>query len=174
MVLYHFSEDATIREFVPRAPLAHPEVEPLVWAIDEWHAPLYYLPRDCPRVCFWPLPATTPQDRERWFGAVSGRMVIAIEGAWLERLRTTRLYRYPMPVASFVRIHEGDAEHGVRVSRETVVPLRVEAVGDLLTALTTAEVELRVCPSLAPLAWAVRQTTLHWSLIRMRNAAGWD
>ena len=87
MPLYHFSEEPGIVEFVPRAPLAHPEQEPLVWAIDVWHSPLYYLPRDCPRVCFWPLPTTTPGDREQWFETVSGRMVIAVEWDWLERIR---------------------------------------------------------------------------------------
>jgi hypothetical protein len=145
--LYHFSEDATIERFVPRAPLAHPEHEPLVWAIDAWHAPIYYLPRDCPRIGFWPLPTTTPADRERWFGAASGRMVIAIESAWLDRLRTARLYRYLMPEESFESLHD----HGVHVSRQPVVPRRVEPVGDLLEALTAAEVELRICPSLVPL-----------------------
>jgi hypothetical protein len=168
--LCHFSEDPTIERFVPRAPLALPEQEPLVWAIDAWHAPIYTLPRDCPRVCFWPLPATTAEDRERWFGAVSGRMVIAIESGWLERLRTTRLYRYVMPEESF----ESLQDYGAHVSRETVVPRRLEPVGDLLAALMAAEVELRLCPSLVPLARAVMQTTLHWSLIRMRNAQGWE
>lgn len=169
MPLSHFSEDGTIARFVPRPPLARPEVEPLVWAIDDWHAPLYFLPRDCPRVCFWPLPTTTDADRARFFAAVSGRMVIAVEGAWLERLRTTRLYRYTMPEETFVDIHD----HGVHVSRAPVVPLRVEPVGDLLAALAGADVELRIVPSLAPLGRAIVQTTLHFSLIRMRNAEGW-
>jgi hypothetical protein len=168
--LYHFSEDPTIERFVPRAPLAHPEQEPLVWSIDAWHAPLYYLPQDCPRVGFWPLPATTPADRDLSFGAVSGKMVIAIESAWLDRLRTVQLYRYVMPHDSFKSLQE----YGAHVSRQTVVPRRVEPVGDLLEALMAAGVELRLCPSLVPLALAVRQTTLHWSLIRLRNAQGWE
>jgi hypothetical protein len=168
MALYHLSEDATIARFVPRPPLARPEVEPLVWAIDDWHAPVYFLPRDCPRVCFWPLP-TTAEDRTRSFAAASGRMVIAIESGWLERLRTTRLYRYLMPEATFVDIHD----HGVHVSRAAVLPLRVDPVGDLLAALAGADVEVRIAPSLVPLGRAISQTTLHFSLIRMRNAAGW-
>jgi hypothetical protein len=169
MVLYHFSEDPTIAQFVPRPPLARPEVEPFVWAIDDWHAPVYFLPRDCPRVCFWPLPTTTGEDSARFFATVSGRMVIAIESGWLERLRTTLLYRYVMPDATFVDLHD----HGVHVSRQAIVPLRVEPVGDLLAALMAAGVELRIVPSLVPLGRAIRQTTLHFSLIRMRNAVGW-
>ena len=170
MALYHFSEEATIARFVPRPPLARPEVEPLVWAIDDWHAPVYFLPRDCPRVCFWPLPTTTAEDHARYFATVSGRMVIAIESGWLERLRTTRLYRYLMPEATFVDIHD----HGVHVSHAAVVPLQVEPVGDLLAALAGAAVEVRIMPSLVPLGRAISQTTLHFSLIRMRNAARVD
>ncbi len=169
MPLYHFSEDPTIERFMPRSPLARPEVEPLVWAIDDWHAPIYFVPRDCPRVCFWPLPTTTPDDYDRWFATVPGRMVIAIESTWLERLRTTALSRYRMPEETFTDIHD----HGVHVSQEPVVPLGVEPVGDLLAALADAGVELRVTPSLVPLGRAIIQTTLHFSLIRMRNARGW-
>ena len=169
MPLSHFSEDATIVQFAPRAPLARPDIEPLVWAIDGWHAPLYFFPRDCPRVCFWPLPSTTPEDYERYFGAVAGRMVIAIESAWLERVRTTRLYRYRMPNETFTDIHD----HGVHVSRQTVTPLGVEPVGDLLDALACADVELHIAPSLVPIGRAIIRTTLHYSLIRMRNARGW-
>ncbi len=169
MSLFHFSEDPTIARFVPRPPLARPTVEPLVWAIDEWHAPVYFFPRDCPRVCFWPLPTTTAADYAHCFATVPGRMVIAIESAWLERLRVARLSRYRMPEERFEDIHD----HGVHVTREPVVPLGVEPVGDLLAALTDAEVELRITPSLVPLGRAIIQTTLHFSLIRMRNARGW-
>ena len=169
MPLYHISEDPTIERFVPRSPLARPEVEPLVWPIDEWHAPMYFVPRDCPRVCGWPLPTTTPEDYERLFAYVNGRMIVAIEARWLERMHTTRLYRYEMPADSFESLNDA----GMYVSRETVVPLRVEPVGDLVAALLAVPVELRVCASLAPLADALIASTLHFSLIRMRNAQGW-
>jgi hypothetical protein len=155
---------------VPRPPLARPEVEPLVWAIDEWHAPTYFVPRDCPRVCFWPLPTTTAEDFARFFAAVPARMVIVIESAWLDRVRTTRLYRYVMPEETFEDLHD----YGGHVSRKTVVPLGVEPVGDLLGALADAGVELRITPSLVPLGRAIIETTLHFSLIRMRNARGWS
>lgn len=169
MPLYHFSEDPAIARFVPRPPLARPEVEPLVWAIDEWHAPIYFFPRDCPRACFLPLPTTTPEDYARFCATVPARMVIAIESGWLDRVRATRLYRYIMPEETFEDIHD----YGAHVSRETVVPLRVEPVGDLLAALMEAGVELRITPSLVPLGRAIIETTLHFSLIRMRNAQGW-
>ncbi len=169
MELYHFSEDPAITQFVPRPPLAHPETEPFVWAIDGWHAPLYYLPRDCPRVCFWPLPTTTLEDRERLWSYVSGRMVIAIETVWLPRLTTTALTRYAFSDATFVSTED----HGVHVSREAVTPLNVAPMGNLLERLAEAEVELRLCPSLVPLGETLLQSSLHFSLIRMRNAQNW-
>lgn len=149
--------------------MARPEVEPLVWAVDDWHAAIYSVPRDCPRVTFWSLPTTTPDDYERYFATVPGRIVIAIESGWLERLRATRLYRYRMPEETFADIHD----HGVHVSREPVVTLAMEPMNDLLAALADAGVELRITPSLVPLGRAIIQTTLHFSLIRMRNARGW-
>src|SRR5947207_3071421 len=102
MLLYHFSEEPDIAVFVPRSPLERPEVEPLVWAIDEWHAPMYFVPRNCPRACFWPKSTTTLADRERWYSGIDARLVIAVETGWLERIRATKLYRYTLPHASFV------------------------------------------------------------------------
>src|SRR5919202_2218535 len=169
MPLYHFSEDPAIEVFVPRPPLAHPDVEPLVWAIDEWHSPLYFVPRDCPRVCFWPLESTTQADLERHFATVSDRMVVAIEARWLDRLRSTALYRYVLPDEPFESLHDA----GMYVSPQTVTPLRVEPLGDLLDRFVEARVELRVCHSIAALGRAVAASTLHFSLIRMRNAWDW-
>jgi hypothetical protein len=48
-MLYHFSEDPNINEFVPRSMECMP---PVVWAIDEEHSFFYFFPRDCPRVIF--------------------------------------------------------------------------------------------------------------------------
>jgi hypothetical protein len=168
MALYHFSEEAGIVAFEPR-PAPALGGQAVVWAIDEAHAPLYYLPRDCPRVTFWPLPTSRAEHVERWFGHVAGRMVIAIEAGWLERVRRTVLYRYVFEEEGF----ESLEDHGVHIARRTVAPLRVEPVGDLLEALATSGVELRVCQSLVPLGRAIMRTSLHWSLIRMRNAQGW-
>ena len=168
--LYHFSEDPTIEIFTPRPPRAHPDVEPMVWAIDAWHSPLYFVPSECPRVCFWPLPTTTDEDRRRFWTDDRTRMVIAIEHAWLPRLLTVALYRYSLPTETF----EDCRDHGVFVSRSAVVPLSVGAIGNPLRAMAEASVELRVTPSLVALGEALIGTSLHWSLIRMRNAAGWE
>ena len=173
-MLYHFSEDPNLTLFAPRPPLAHPYVEPLVWTIDHAHAPLYFFPRDCPRAAFWPLPTTKPEDRERWITGTSARMVIAIEYAWLERLQNTRLYRYTMPAETFVRESNDPRVHyGAYVSRAPVTPLNMEPMGDLLARLEQENVELRLCPRLAPLIRALLPSTLHYSCIRLRNAQDW-
>src|SRR2546422_794243 len=85
--LYHFSEDNSIRLFVPRNTTADDATEELVWAISPESAPLYYFPRDCPRVCFRCWQATTPDDRKFFTQTTSARMVIAIENDWYDRLR---------------------------------------------------------------------------------------
>ncbi len=169
-MLYHYSEDPTIDRFVPHTPVHRPDVPPQVWAIEAWTAPKYCFPRDCPRVCFWPAPTTTTQDYQRFFAYVDARMVAAVEVGWFDRLRTTQLYRYVLPGASFTPVL---GEVGTYVSEVTISPLRVEPVGDLLAALFRARVELRLCHSLVPIGLAIIASTMEFSLIRMRNAEGW-
>jgi hypothetical protein len=168
MLVYHYSEDPTIVEFAPRISRLG---EPLVWAVDAERAPLYLLPRDCPRVTFWPVPTTTEADLERWWASVAGRIVVAIEVGWLERLRACRLYRYSFDAPSFEPLQH---DAWMWVSRTTVRPVAVEPVGDLLERQAECGVELRLCQSLVPLGRAVWESTLHTSMIRMRNAAGWE
>jgi len=170
VALYHFSEESDIGLFVPRSPVERPEIEPLVWAIDEWHGPMYYVPRDCPRACFWPGEGTSEQDRERWFTGVEARMVIAIESGWLSRVREGRLYRYTLPEDTFVL---NDEIAGHWVSREQVEPTGADPVGDLLTAMTEAGVEVRITPSVAGLWERVIRSTLCYSGTRLRNARGY-
>ena len=169
--LYHFSEDPTIRVFHPHRAKSSSLDEPFVWTIDDWHAPMYFFPRDCPRACFWPGPRTSEEDRRIWFDHVRARMVIAIEAAWLDRVRAATLYRYRMPEAPFELV---DATAGYWVARETVTPLAVEPVGDLLQALAGAEVELRITPTLIPLWGRVIRSTLEFSGTRLRNAQGYN
>ncbi len=169
MKLYHFSEEDGITSFEPHVAKTSAQPEAYVWAIDEDHAPMYYMPRDCPRACFWPGVNTTDDDRERWFGGIEARMVIAVESGWLERIRSTTLYRYEMPPASF-RLLDGNAGHWV--SEQRLEPVSVEPVGDLLEALAAANVELRVTPRLMRLWQRVIDSTLSYSGTRLRHAQG--
>src|SRR5689334_11158066 len=104
MRLFHFSEQSDIEAFAPR-PVAVPARRatgmdwlngPLVWAIDDWHQPMYLFPRDCPRILLWPTAATTPEDR-RAHWTTSCRMIAYIEWGWLARLARAVLYRYTLP-----------------------------------------------------------------------------
>lgn len=169
MRLFHFSEDPAIREFVPRTPLHRPEVEPLVWTVDEARAWTYLFPRECPRILLWPTPQTTPADLDRWFAGRPDARIACIEWAWLERMRITQLYRYELDPARFRPLED---DPWMLVSREVEVPLAVEPVGELIGALGRQGVELRLMPSLTPLfgAW---DNSFHFSGIRLRNATGW-
>ena len=168
MPLYHFSKEPDIRVFEPRPSSIADGA--YVWAIDEWHAPMYYFPRDCPRACFWPGPQTTAEDRERWFGGINAKMVIAVESAWLDRIRATRLYRYVLSQDGF-ELHDATAGHWL--SRSAATPLAVEPVGDLLAALASESVDLRITPALTDLWSRVTASTLEFSGTRLRNAQGW-
>ena len=172
MTLLHFSENPDIDVFYPRLTAGKDDPTPVVWAIDADHAFLYYFPRDCPRVICWPLPDSSDADRDRFFRHSHAKALVAIEGAWLERFYTTRLYVYTLPSESFTPVVPEGAPgfHGAYTSQETVHPISVAPVGDLLTALRDAGAEVRMTPSLWPLWEAVTVSTLHFSGIRLRNA----
>jgi hypothetical protein len=119
-----------------------------VWAVDTDRAWLYWFARECPRVC--------------WSEGES--RIAAIERTWLAAMRSTRLYAYCMPPETF------EPWDKFFISRETVVPLELVEVGDLLDRHAAAGVELRVVPSLLPLWGTVRETADDFSGIRLRNA----
>jgi hypothetical protein len=154
--LWHVSEDASIERFVP--------LEELVWAIDTRHLPLYWFPRDCPRATFWATSETSDDDVERWLDGDRTRRVHVIESAWLERMRTTRVVAYRLPESGF------EPEDRFWVTRETVEPLELVELGDLLARHAEARIELRVAPALYPLWDSVVASTLDFSGIRLRNA----
>ena len=162
-MLFHVSEESGIERFEPR-PSRYTD-EPVVWAIDADRLRNYLLPRECPRVTYSAGPETTVADVERFLG--SSPAVIAVESAWLERLRSCRLYCYHLPPATFECLDECA---GYFVSRVPAVPTHVQVVDDLLAALLGRGVELRFVPDLWPLRDAVVSSTLRYSLIRMRNA----
>lgn len=167
--LFHFSEDPNISVFAPHCAKGKESEPPRVWAIDEAHAPLYWFPRDCPRAAWWRLPSTTEEDADRWLGMTDAKMVFAVESGWLKRIRNRELFVYRFDSAPFVDIED----HGCHVAYDTVRPLgSPEPVGDLLTCFASCpDVEVRFTPSLWPLEKTLTKSTLHWSFIRMRNAA---
>jgi hypothetical protein len=166
-LLYHYSEEDHIDIFQPRKHPNLPERPPMVWAIDKDRSPMYYFPRDCPRIAFWPTPDTTEHDRERYIQTTSSQKVIAIEGDWLNRIQNTKLYRYSFTPDHFTMMDEGA---GYFVSYNTEIPLTKEPVGPLLSALVQEGIEIRIMSSLQSLAEQLPKTSFHYSMIRMRNA----
>lgn len=167
MFFYHFSEDPAITSFVPRKPISYPDHPPCVWAIDDWHSPLYFFPRECPRVAFWKSPNSKRKDTQRFLVGSEAKMVIAIESGWLQDMKKVKLYRYTFAPESFSCF---DENAGYYTSREKVVPLTIEPVGDLIEKLLDCDVELRITPTLIPLHEAIAASSLNYSMIRMKNA----
>jgi hypothetical protein len=167
--LYHVSEEDGIAVFEPRLP---PSTDSgvqgqVVWAIDEEYLPNYLLPRDCPRVTFGVSGHSTSEDRGAYFGGSVGRRVVAIESAWLQKIRMCRLFVYEMPRQDF---QLADRSAGYWAARKPVVPIGVTEVLDCVAEIQKRGVEIRICDELWPLHDAVVCSTLDYSIIRMRNA----
>ena len=145
MCLFHFSEDPAITSFVPRpvrTPSARPQGfewlnGPLVWAIDEWHQPMYLFPRQCPRILIWSVATTTAADRMTYFGETNSRMLAFIEPPWRQTLEESRLFRYEMPAGSFTSLDDA----GMWVSDRSVIPIERIEIADLQAALCLDDVE---------------------------------
>jgi hypothetical protein len=165
--LWHFSEDPSLGRFRPQTPATNPASRPLVWAVDTRHAPTFWFPRDCPRGCMWPVSATTPGDRERFFGQSAANRVHVIEAGWLKRMQACRLYAYRLPIEAF-RPHEVG---GYWVADETVDATDQVAVDDLLGRHAAARIELRVTPSIWPFWRRVTGSSVEFSGSRLRNTA---
>jgi hypothetical protein len=165
-LLHHFSEDPTIRVFRPHVPATNPEHRPGVWAIDAERAPLYWFPRDCPRVTAWPrTPAQQADFAEAW--VTTARRVHAIESVWLDRVRTTTIYRYDLPSDAFAPWPDAS---GQWIAEHNVEPVGVSVLTDLLALHAAAGIELRIVPSLWPVHDLAVSDRWDFSIVRMRNA----
>ena len=164
--MYHFSEDPTFTRFVPHVPRTNPAHPPAVWAIDEEHSPLYWFPRDCPRVTAWPRNDIEAASFHVAF-ATEAHRVHAIEEGWLERMATATVYRYELDAANFAPWNDAS---GQWICDDDVEPLSVSPVGDLLALHRDAGIELRVVDSLWPLRDLAHRGPWDFSTVRMGNA----
>ena len=164
--LFHFSHDPGIRQFVPHVPRTNPEHEPAVWAVDAERAPLYWFPRDCPRVTAWPR-SDAEQVAFRDAFTTTARRVHAIELGWLPSMSTTVLYRYRFDAATFRPWQDAV---GQWISDSPVEAIDVEPVGDLLDLHVAARIELRAVPSLWPIRDVAVSDRWDFSIVRMMNA----
>jgi hypothetical protein len=164
--LYHVSDEPCVARFDPRPAPSGPDIGNVVWAISESHLVNYLLPRDCPRVTFAASAQTSEADRRR-FGITTDARVVVIEQSWWDRVNASTVHVYEMPTAGFT-LHDEDA--GYWISREAVRPLSEFAVTELPSAIASRNTELRVVDRLRPLHDAVVDSSLSFSIIRIRNA----
>ena len=167
--LWHFSEDPGLGLFRPRPRAESPGGPELVWAVDTRHAPLFWFPRDCPRGCIWPVSATTPEDRERFFGQGVANRVHVMEAGWLSRMRDCRLYAYRLPTEAF-RPHEVG---GYWVAGQAVDAIEQVVIDDLMARHADAGIELRITPSIWPFWNRVTNSTVEFSGMRLRHSAAY-
>ncbi len=163
--LHHFSEDGSISRFVPHVPKTNPGHTPAVWAIDSTHAPLYWFPRNCPRVAVWP---GDEAEQER-FGVVLGSTssrVHAIEFSWLERMTSVDLFQYDFAIEGFEPWPEAS---GQWVAEHDVEPVSVTSVGDLFKLHKDAGIELRLVSDLGGFADLVKKSSWEFSVVRLAN-----
>lgn len=166
--LWHVSENATIVRFEPRLPpgAGADNAIPVVWAVDDAHLAHYLVPRDCPRIALR-RGGGNARDIARFFPAGSSEVVLYLEDDWREAVRTTAIWCYALPRATFRCV---DANAGYFTSNEAVEPtgrLRIESP---LAALRARDVEVRWAPRMRDIAAEVTQSSLAFSIIRLRNA----
>jgi hypothetical protein len=160
--LWHYSEDPEIERFEPHVPVTNPDQPPMVWAIDDEHAPLLWFPRDCPRITFWTEDGS-PADR---LGRTSASRVHAMEPAWVDRMRRCQLFVYRFTADGFRAWSDAD---GYWVADEERTALDVAPVGDLFERHRERGIELRILDDLRPLRDAVIESGYRFSMTRMRN-----
>jgi hypothetical protein len=163
--LFHVSETAGLTRFEPRMD-AHGRA--VVWAIGESRLHNYLLPRDCPRVTYYATATTSAADRARFFSASTTESVIAIERGWLPALENSPLHVYEFAAAQF---ELEDAVAAYYVCTGPVAPIAHFEVPVPLRALLERPIELRVLSSLWPLRDVVVESSLGFSIIRLRNAS---
>ncbi|MEZ5249161.1 MAG: hypothetical protein R2713_08100 [Ilumatobacteraceae bacterium] len=166
MDLFHFSHDPTIERFVPHVPVTNPNQPPMVWAIDAEHAPLYWFPRDCPRVTASAaepgrggrVPTGVQHDRRT---GPRDRALLAADHAVDGAL--------PVPLRRIGFRRWADAS-GQWVADVAVEPLGVERFDDLIGRHVSADIELRAVPDLWPLRDLAVRGPWDFSIVRFQSA----
>jgi len=168
MKLYHVSEEPNITIFHPRLPTRNDLDQSigLVWTINEQCLPNFLTPRDCPRVTYHASRQTSQDDIDHFFSS-SARHCVAIEHNWFELMVRTELYLYEFDPQDF---YLQDEVAGFYVSEKTQKPISVTKINHIFNELFIRGVEVRILDDLWQLADGVQNSTLNWSLCRMRNA----
>jgi hypothetical protein len=139
----------------------------VVFGISEKLIHNYLLPRECPRVTFYAGNTTTEADRKKHLGLTTAAFVMVVETNWLSEIMNTVLYCYKFPANTFELL---DEEAGYYISYETIIPKSKRRINNVLQELLARNIELWFAPSITELAESIKNSTLKFSLIRMRNA----
>jgi hypothetical protein len=167
VVVYHYSEQPDIACFEPHVPATNPTMPAMVWAIEPAYAPLYWFPRDCPRVTVWAhADAQRAVLRDRWRAAGTRvHFADAADEAWM---RATRVYEYEIAPEPFEPWAEAE---GQWVATVPVRPRGVRAMGALVAAHAAAGVELRFDADLPARRAEVLASGLPHSIVRWSRRA---
>lgn len=167
MRLYHVSEQPGIAEFVPRpSPQQYPLIQGnTVFAITGALLPNYLLPRNCPRVCYYKTARTTVTDEKIFLG--NAQHVVAVEEGWLQQISNTTLFVYEFNIDDFVLLDECA---GYYIAYTAQKPIGTISINNLISEIEKRGVAFKAMPGLHQLANAVSNSSLNFSLIRMRNA----
>ena len=163
MKLFHVSEEQDIKNFIPR--YSSRINQSVVWAISENKLANYLLPRDCPRIAYCAGKNTLEMDKKHFLGA--SHQVVAIENKWYKKATTTTLYLYELPDCAFSLF---DAIAGYYTTERTVTPIHKQIINTPIKELLSRNIEVRIMPCLWKLYDAVVDSTLEFSIIRMKNA----
>ena len=165
-LVFHYSEDGTITRFAPHVPQTNPSHPPAVWAMDAEHSPLYWFPRDCPRISVW-ANTTEQMSLMRDVFETDATRICACESQWVEGMRAARVYRYSFDKALFAPWADADGQY---IAAGVVHPLEVDLIDDLMAMHAAAEVELRFTPRLGTLMDRMLASGLPFGFVRIRDA----
>jgi hypothetical protein len=167
MRLFHVSEESGIAVFRPRRANrgAWPHLAGrYVWAISDEMVHNFYLPRDCPRVCWTIGPRTSARERAAFAGGQ--RAIVAVESRWREAIEQCVLHRYELASDSFWPI---DYDAGYYVSEREVRPIGVEPLSGLPDVLLRSRVKLEYHHDLEEVRSRIAASRYRFSCIRMAN-----
>lgn len=170
MRLFHVSEESDIEFFEPRIPEREDldRTTGLVWAIDEERLPNFLTPRNCPRVAYYVGENTSNEDKQDFFSSFTISHAVVIEGKWFEVMKNTTLYLYELDVDGF---ELQDEIAGYYIAKTKQIPKAKYEVNDLFSELIKRNIEIRLVDNLWDLCDKVKNSTLNWSLCRMRYAS---
>ncbi|TQR15655.1 DUF6886 family protein [Psychrobacillus soli] len=169
MRLFHVSEESDIKLFEPRIPTRTDldSTKGLVWAINEKCLPNFLTPRNCPRVCYHVGEHTSEADKLSYFSSKSCPHVVVIEHKWFEVMQNITLYLYEFDANEFTLL---DENAGYFICEKKQIPINKFKVPDLFAEQFRRNVEIRLVENLWDIYFEIQETTLNWSMCRMRFA----